>query len=337
MQKTKIDWCTHTWNPCVGCSLPLVSKGCENCYARKLHNGRHRAYKAGKKLPEQYAKPFEKIQLFPNRLDDPLKCRAKNARIFVGSMSDLFHPKVPFEFILKVIGVTIATPWHTHLVLTKHPDRMYDFFACWPDGWFIREGMKHSSFSNEFFAIDSIKGLLTKKNLKKANDFWKSNYDQSKRGKLDGPVPFPQPNVHLGVSISNQAEADEKIPILLQIPAAVRWLSIEPMLGNVDLENVTMELPSGALVRGTVLGSDGRHFTPGGAKGIGIDWVVVGGESGPGARYCPIENIRSVVRQCKAASVPVFVKQVHLNGKAKAIHDINQFPEDLRIRELPNV
>ena len=145
----------------------------------------------------------------------------------------------------------------------------------------------------------------------------------------------PLKNVHLGVSISNQAEADEKIPILLQIPAAVRWLSIEPMLGAIDLRCVIVGPRRRCVfdcLRGTAASEIGviKETVCG-----TINWVVVGGESGKGARYCPIENIRGIVKQCKAANVPVFVKQIHLNGKAKAIKDINQFPKDLRIRQLP--
>ena len=145
----------------------------------------------------------------------------------------------------------------------------------------------------------------------------------------------PLPNVQLILSISTQAEADEKIPIHLQIPAAVHGLSIEPMLGPIDLRCVIVGPRRRCVfdcLRGTAASEIGviKETVCG-----TINWVVVGGESGKGARYCPIENIRSIVKQCKVADVPVFVKQIHLNGKAKAIKDINQFPKDLRIQQLP--
>lgn len=119
------------------------------------------------------------------------------------------------------------------------------------------------------------------------------------------------------VTAENQKWADIRIPALLQCGFKTTGVSIEPMLGPVDLENVTKELPSGALVRGTVLGSDGRHFTPGGAKGIGLDWVIAGAESGSKRRYCKHQWALSIVKQCKAAEVPCFVKQLQENDSGK--------------------
>ena len=322
---SKIEWCEESWNPVIGCSK--CSLGCTHCYAERMAHrlkgicvatatnpyclltGRNHQY-LGK--TDDNGNWTGNIQYCDWLLDIPLHWN-KPRRIFVCSMSDLFHPKVPFEFILKMIGITIATPWHTYLILTKRPKRMYDFFACYPDGWFIREGMKHSTFSNEFFAIDSIKEILP--DLSKANEYWKSNYDQSKRGKLDGPVPFPQPNVHLGVSISNQAEADEKIPILLQIPAAVRWLSIEPMLEGIDLTRIggdkfgwgRIDILNGLrYMRANALEEGSEWETEPCEK---INWVVVGGESGPGARPMHPDWARSIRDQCVAAGVPFYFKQ----------------------------
>ena len=299
MADTKIEWCDKSWNPIAGCSK--CSPGCLNCYAERMAK---RLYWMGMAKPAtlpEYMK-FENgwkkghIELCEHRLNQPFHWR-KPRRIFVCSMSDLFHEKVPFEFILKMVGITIATPWHTYLILTKRPKRMHEFFACWPDGWFIREGMKYSTFSNEFFAIDSIKEILP--DLSKANDYWKNNYDQSKRGKLDGPVSFPQPNLHLGVSISNQAEADEKIPILLQIPAAVRFVSLEPLLEWIDLPFFYSKL----------------------------NWVIVGAESGPKKRDCNIDWITGIVNQCKFSNIPVFVKQININGKVVKMP--KEFPQEL--------
>jgi len=123
-------------------------------------------------------------------------------------------------------------------------------------------------------------------------------------------------NVWPGVTVCNQEEADKKIPPLLQIPAAVRWLSIEPMLGPVD-PNVEWGQGVGELAL-----ESGR-----------INWVVLGTESGPGRRPANIEDMINVVNQCRCAGIPVFVKQVEINGKTSK--GPSEWPEELRIRELP--
>ena len=248
MSDTKIEWADKVWNPVVGCTK--CSPGCLNCYAERMAK---RLYWMGmaepSKLPEymKFKDGWKKghIECCEHRLNQPLDWR-KPKRIFVCSMSDLFHPKVPFEFICKVMDFTQKCPQHTFLILTKRPESAKLFYGG-------TSGMG-----------------------------------------LSAP---PLHNVHLGVSISNQTEADEKIPILLQIPAAVRWLSIEPMLGPVDLK--------------FHLGLAKNHED---LRGL-IGWVVVGCESGPGRRPCNTEWVRSIVAQCKAASVPVFVKQVNVQGK----------------------
>lgn len=127
MSKTAIEWATDVWNPFTGCPLPLVSRGCDNCYARTLHNMRHKAYLAGKKLPKQYEKDFDQIQLFHDRLDEPLHWK-KPRHIFVGSMGDLFHEDVPFTFIDQVLTRVVKCPQHTFMVLTKRPERMLEYY-----------------------------------------------------------------------------------------------------------------------------------------------------------------------------------------------------------------
>ncbi|KKL23831.1 hypothetical protein LCGC14_2421430, partial [marine sediment metagenome] len=216
---------------------------------------------------------------------------------FVCSMSDLFHKSVPFEWVLKVLGIIIATPWHTYYFLTKRPKRMYEFFAPYPDGWLIREGMKYSSFSYEFFAINAIKDIVPDAMIRKANEYWKANYDQSKRGKLDGPVPHPIPNVHLGVTVEN-ADYLYRIDTLRETLAALRFVSFEPLLGPIDDLNLD-----------------------------GIGHVIVGGETGPRARPMHPDWVRKIRDDCVAAGVPFFMKQ--MSGKAP-------IPEDLNIKEIPN-
>jgi protein gp37 len=280
---TAIEWTDTVWNPVTGCSK--VSEGCRNCYAFELHDRRHKAYLEGKKLPQQYAKPFSEIQLFPERLEQPLKWR-KPRRIFVNSMSDLFHEDVPFEFIEQVFATMALAKQHTFQILTKRPQRMLDFF---------------------------------------------------KRCVNNGHLPNsdPLPNVWIGVTVENQRAAEERIPLLLQTPAAVRFLSCEPLLEQVDLNRYIAG--SGEVCKCPACGYIGNSEqmfywgfdldghptielmecpecgldTDAESFGIlpGVDWVITGGESGPNARPMHPDWVRSLRDQCQAAGVPFFFKQ----------------------------
>jgi len=279
MNKTKISWTDYTINPSVGCPLPLCSEGCTHCYARKLHNSRHKAFKTGKKLPIQYAKPFEEMQLFPGRMEAVLR-KKKPCKVFVGSMTDIFHKSIPFEFIDKVMAAIALCPQHTFQVLTKRPERMLEYI-----NW------------------ESVEPDI----IGRHNRGQKIDASGHRGSHICGftNCRWPIKNLWLGVTVEHP-DYKSRIDTLRQIPAAVRFLSIEPCMANMGELNLE-----------------------------DIDWIIVGVESGPKARYCPVENIRSIVEQCKAAGVAVFVKQIHLNGKAKAIKDINLFPEDLKIRQFP--
>lgn len=266
---TAIEWTDETWNPVVGCSR--VSAGCKNCYAFQLHDMRHKAFQLGRQVPVQYAHPFTKVQLRMDRLGLPASWK-KPRMVFVNSMSDLFHEDVPFEFILEVWNRMAATP-HTYQILTKRAGRMLGFFE-----W-LKEGMRE-------------RGL----------DKWE-----------EGPVPLP--NVWLGVSVEDQRAADERIPLLLHIPAAVRFLSCEPLLEDVDIGNWLQRFRCHACGATSSLihpadsqsfefcEDDTIHADP------SIDWVIVGGESGPGARPMHPDWARSLRDQCQAAGVPYFFKQ----------------------------
>lgn len=255
---TAIEWTDATWNPVVGCTR--ISPGCKNCYAHQLHDMRHKAFKAGKKLPAQYAQPFTTLQTMDGRLDYPLHWK-KPRRIFVNSVSDLFHESVPFEFIHAVWGTMRRTPQHTYQILTKRADRMLEVVSQ------IR-AMEAMGYAKGFYS-----------------------------------------HVHLGVSVDNQTAADERVPLLLQVPAAVRFLSCEPLLGRVDIcehlgmwWNSTMQAFEG----------DGAMINRRGIEGLthpGIGWVIAGGESGKGARPMHPDWARSLRDQCQAAGVPFFFKQ----------------------------
>jgi protein gp37 len=276
MGDTKINWTDKSWNPIVGCEK--ISQGCKNCYAKTLHDMRHKAHKEGKQLPKQYAEPFEKIQLLPERLEQPLHWK-KPQMIFVNSMSDLFHEKVPFEFIGDAYDIIYRAAQHIFQVLTKRPDRALEFYK-----WMAR--------SVKSAGLDSI---------------------PTRSNNIFDYLEVPK-NLWLGVSVENQKAADERIPLLLQTPAAVRWLSVEPMLENIVLASNVLD--------------KARYFE----TGI-IDWIVIGAESGNKRRPCYIQWIESLVDQCKSLNVPVFVKQMEVNGKVT--DDINLFPEHLRIRQYP--
>lgn len=324
---SKIEWTDATWNVVAGCTK--CSPGCLNCYAERM--ALRLAWmecKSLKRKPKYINVVTADVhtrgwtgQIFCDKpaLDQPLHWR-KPKRIFVCSMSDLFHEKVPFEFILKIFGISMVTPWHTYLILTKRIARVLLFFEWWRN----KQRERRCLYGKEASALEAVKNLPA--DYEKANQYWLDNFDQSDRGKLDYPIPYPQPNIHLGVSISNQAEADEKIPILLQIPAAVRWLSIEPMLETIDINkwiwgNKCPDPQCGD--------STWDHYCQLGEQLL--HWVVVGCESGPKCRPCKLAWIESVIVQCIEANVPVFVKQINQGGKV--IKMPKEYPQELPERK----
>ena len=268
--KSKIEWTDTTWNPVTGCTK--VSPGCAHCYAERIHEARHAAYQAGKKVPKQYATPFSKVVLHPERLELPLHWK-KPRRVFVNSMSDLFHEDVPDEFIDRVFTVMELCQQHTFQILTKRPDRMQEYLT------------KRGAIKNSL--------VLTK----------------------IGVRAWPLPNVWLGVSVENQRMADERIPLLLQTPAAVRWLSVEPLLAPIDLTSVHLggwiyrEPGKREPERFNVLQARTVFYDEGDVDYPKIDWVVVGGESGPEARPMHSGWARALRDQCVEAGVPFFFKQ----------------------------
>jgi protein gp37 len=250
---SKIEWTDTTWSPVTGCTK--VSPGCDHCYA----DGIARRFAGTPAFPRGF-----EMTLHPERLDAPLSWR-KPRRVFVNSMSDLFHDAVPDEFIGSVFDVMARTPQHTYQILTKRHGRMRSLLNRWAAaGWTWR----------------------------RSDLLW------------CGPLPGPLPNVWLGVSVEDQKRADLRIPALLDTPAAVRWLSCEPLLGPVDLERVGRERLA-VLDPDDTGHEDGLMWHPGPA----IDWVVVGGESGPGARPMHPDWARQLRDQCQAAAVPFHFKQ----------------------------
>ena len=299
--KTGIEWTDATWNPVTGCAK--VSQGCKHCYAE-------REWPRMTKLVPAYAgRDFTDVRTHADRLDQPIRW-AKRRMIFVNSMSDLFHPAVPDDFIDSVFGVMWACLYgrneqdgHIFQVLTKRADRMRDYFRTDRREAWARSAVHHGGGSDP----DGI---------------WDQLMD----------AEGPHPRIWLGVSVEDQATADGRIPLLLDTPAAVRWISAEPLLGPVDLRHLNdgkevneidslkpwtweQEIDNW---RGTseTWEDDFSDYYGGlevkDAKGLchnRIDWVVVGGESGPKARPMKHEWARSLRDQCEAAGVPFLFKQ----------------------------
>lgn len=252
--KTGIEWTDATWNPVTGCDK--VSPGCDRCYAETFAE-RWRGTRG-----HYFANGFD-VQLRPNKLALPLRW-TRPRKVFVNSMSDLFHDKVPDEYIARVFAVMALAPQHTFQVLTKRHGRMRSLLSC--DDF-------RSEVTQTFvgWAVEDLS--LKTGHLESATGDW-----------------WPLPNVWLGVSAEDQKRADLRIPALLDTPAAVRFVSAEPLLGPIDLH-------------GDPIGKDSVFW-------IGhLDWVIVGGESGPGARPMHPDWARSMRDQCVAAGVPFLFKQ----------------------------
>ena len=299
---THISWADEVWNPSIGCTR--VSDGCDHCYAFALHDQRHIAWKRGRMpdAPAQYHQPFSKVQLLPDRLDAPLHWR-KPRRVFVNSMSDLFHEQVSDAFIDRVFAVMALTPQHTYQVLTKRPARMQAYLL---DEEIHRLGsnrVSDAAFSFPLWPDISETGFLQTGN-------------------------WPLPNVWLGVSVENQRWAS-RIVDLLATPAAKHFVSLEPLLSGIDLAPwLWVDCPSECVSWSHQLA--GRR-----ARRGELDWVIVGGESGAQRRPMKLEWLTDIVAQCKAAGVPVFVKQSSAlrPGQQGAIPDnvwaLKQFPDQV--------
>lgn len=298
MSGTTIQWTDKTWNPVTGCTK--VSPGCAHCYAegvaeRFWSTQYPKVEFCGEQLPR--AREFTDVMEHLNRLDQPLRWR-KPSRIFVNSMSDLFHENVSDEFISHVFAIMALTPQHTYQILTKRAQRMRDYVNT--------------------MSIDPDAYCFA----------WASNYERDDLR----PTPalkseaWPLPNVWLGVSVENQHFADERIPLLLETPAAIRFISAEPLLGPVTLR----DWPK--MFRNDHVGD------PTGVAYQSLDWVIVGGESGIGARPFNLDWARTIIEECRVSGVPVFIKQLGRNLYLWKNHkggDMAEWPEDLRIRDFP--
>jgi protein gp37 len=213
---SKIEWTDATWNPVRGCTK--ISPGCFHCYAETF----------AERFRGVPGHPFEQgfdLRLVPEKLGDPIRWSGSR-KIFVNSMSDLFHEAVPDEYILKVARVMIAANWHTYQILTKRAERLNDL---------LRDKLR--------FAAE-------------------------------------QDHIWWGVSVENRKHGLPRVELLRQAPAGIRFLSVEPLLEDLGIVNLR-----------------------------DIDWVIVGGESGPKARPMDPEWVRSLRTQCVNSGVAFFFKQ----------------------------
>lgn len=280
---TKIEWTDATWNPITGCSV--VSPGCTNCYAMKLAGTRLKNHQTREGLTTvSKAGPVWNGQVRFNKgmLLDPLRWK-RPRMIFVCAHGDLFAENVPDEWIDQVFAVMALAPHHTFQVLTKRPERMRAYLTrAAGDG------------------CQDVRNHLAWDVTAKVMNFW---YPAWKSEGIDGPhrsrgigafTVWPLPNVWLGVSVEDQKRADDRIPVLLETPAAIRWISAEPLLGMLDIRrHIEMAHLDSEL----------------GLSNPGIDWVVAGGESGPGARPMHPDWARSLRDQCAAVDVAFLFKQ----------------------------
>lgn len=309
MAETSIEWTERSWNPIVGCTI--VSPGCTNCYAmgmaerfRHVYRGRKWAGAAAEAMTRRVngkAVWTGQLTLAPDHLlTEPLR-RRKPTTYFVNSMGDLFHEDTPEEWIDRVFAVMALSEMlhlcpagpdgrskHIFQVLTKRADRMRQYVGNLPNRDDIIADAADRIMGGEF----PVELLVKLKRL----------------------VRMPLPNVWLGVSAEDQKRADERVPELLATPAAIRFVSAEPLLGPIDFEDIDDGERDGVRLRFDALSGlafDGEGAVEGvfGNPDPKLDWIIVGGESGPGARPMHPDWPRQIRDQCAAAGTAFFFKQ----------------------------
>ncbi|KJS38309.1 MAG: hypothetical protein VR70_10290 [Rhodospirillaceae bacterium BRH_c57] len=270
-----IAWTDETWNPIRGCSR--VSEGCRNCYAEGMAArfiGPGQPFEGLAKRVNGEARWTGDVRLIEHKLADPLRWK-RPRKVFVNSVSDLFHENVTDDMRDRILAAMALAPQHTFQVLTKRPQQMQRY---------CREIIGRSQ------TIAATAG----------QDYWRA---------LSALSQAPLRNVWLGVSAENQSAANERVPLLLDTPAAVRFVSMEPLLGPVDLTAIYGRMGD-ALQTDALNGWEYHHDDDGQrTKGAKLDWVIVGGESGLKARPLHLDWARSLRDQCAGGEVPFLFKQ----------------------------
>lgn len=295
-EHSKIEWTDATWNPITGCQI--VSPGCTNCYAMKLAGTRLKHVESRKGLTQDSkAGPVwtGEVRFNESALDQPLRWK-RPRMIFVCAHGDLFADGVKDEWIDQIFAVMALSPQHTFQVLTKRPERMREYV---------------------------LSRMEQKPDCPIAKAAYWISFGRQRISGSGGLVARPLPNVWLGVSVEDQTRADERIPILLDTPAAVRWISAEPLLGPLHLNHDWIAPQRGCggthkhaglpftVMHGVYHESDPNkpHHHHDGRCGPRLDWVVAGGESGQGARPMHPDWVLSLRDQCAAAAVAFHFKQ----------------------------
>lgn len=272
-ETSKIAWTDGTWNPVLGCSK--VSEGCNHCYAETL------ATRYGwTKKPWAARFAEENVQMKPGKLTLPLTPKwAEPKMVFVNSMSDVFHEQIPDDYIDMMWGVMAVATQHTFQILTKRPERQRDYMND-----LTVERIKRG-------ALAALKPSKVDQGINNVMSLLKPEY-QERLAALTSPI---LPNVWLGTSVENRKWADVRIPILQETQAAVRFLSCEPLLDQLVSPSF-----------GTLIDV---ARTPSHLDLSGIDWVIVGGESGPLHRPYKMEWARDIRDECRDQHVAFFYKQ----------------------------
>jgi len=300
-RQTGIEYLTATWNP-IAMRCTAVSRGCDHCWHQVMAKRFAGMSQFSDEVRAAYAGEGPPV-LVESRLKEPLGW-GKWQLVGVQFMGDLFHEDVPDEYIDQVFAVMAMAQQHTFLVLTKRPSRMQAYFA--------------DRFTSNRVGdmVAKLHDAACRKGLAPEHPGWYF--------RPEGMEWQPLPNVIVGVSCENQPTVDERVAELLRIPAAGRAVSLEPLLGPTDLISYIQLTDDNADLphyeehgwaynswSGGFWGTEDSCYDP----QLGIHWVIVGSESGPGRRPCDIDWVRSIRDQCVAAQVPFFLKQLHIDGQ----------------------
>lgn len=295
---TKIEWTEATWNVITGCSV--LSPGCTNCYAMRLAGTRLRNHPSRVDLTQPSAAGpvwTGEVRFNEEWLLQPLGWK-RGRRIFVVAHGDLFHEKVKTEWLDRIFAVMAMTPQHTYQVLTKRAVRMRDY---------LRDP---NVLDRVIYAWGELTGEAVKRDEKVASramfDAWNA--------RAGAALSLPLPNVWLGVSVEDQRRANERVPALQDTPAAVRWVSAEPLLGRVEFHYLERGDGGSELDGNRFTYIDnaltGHRSTKAGQYAVPkIDWIVAGGESGAGARPVHPDWLRSIRDQCARTGTAFLFKQ----------------------------
>ena len=349
---TKIEYADASWPIVAGCTH--LSPGCDKCYAAQLTSGRLRHLPAYTGLAEN-GRFNGQVRCLPDRLDWPFHWK-KPRHIFVSDMADLFHGGVPDGYIARAWDVMGRTPWHTYLIFTKRHARLRSWLTRWADKAGDSSNDKVTGIPPMPRGPEAVRTVYSSGRAQLFADML-DNMGTPPPGAayplydwMEGQRWWPTvlPNVWVIVSVEDQHWAQIRIPVLLGTPAAVRGISAEPLLAPVDLIEGTYPAPPRRRLWAIPDPPERDYGDPvcqdHGAEQCTrcrfLDWVIVGGESGRGARPMELDWARQLVRQCEASRVPVYVKQLGaVRGKELGAGskggDWDAWPEDLRVRQLP--